>query len=233
MATILFRLPQRPPVPRPQIHRWTVVAERRKVSSEFESLLFIIDTFAKDLLHFRYWNRNKLDKMYPTFLNTDKQLLLDVNNELSKNFSCVKAGECNCEKLFEETIVKLYEIPIRNFPVNSFLKSFEKVFNEVFSKYEYHFDEKDDGQTYRNFNNSILYFNTLFIYSPTSRWHLRRICRLWPRRLPMVLSLLRCAMCLGERCSHIGLRRGIDGGESIPSVRRWSPPPAESRLVYL
>lgn len=128
----------------------------RKVSNEFESLLFRIDTFAKDLLHFRYWNRNTLDQMYPNFLNTDKQLLLYVNNELKKNFSCVKQGECNCEKLFEDTIVKLYEIPIKSFPANSFLKSFEKVFNEVFSKYYYHFDGKDDEQTYRNFNNSLL-----------------------------------------------------------------------------
>lgn len=94
--------------------------------------------------------------MYPNFLNTDKQLLLYVNNELKKNFSCVKTGECNCEKLFEDAIVKLYEIPIKNFPVNSFLKSFEKLIYEIFRKYDYQFDEKDVNQTYRNFNDSLL-----------------------------------------------------------------------------
>lgn len=129
---------------------------RRKLSNEFESLLFKIDAFDKDLLHFRYWNSNKLDQMYPNFLNTDKQLLLYVNNELKKNFSCVKTGECNCEKLFEDAIVKLFEIPIKNFPVNSFLKSFEKLIYEIFRKYDYQFDEKDVNQTYRNFNDSLL-----------------------------------------------------------------------------
>ena len=127
-----------------------------KVSNDFESLLFQIDAFAKDLLHFRYWNRNKIDEMYPSFLNIDKKVIITVNNELKKNFSCVKFGECTGEKLFEDTINRIYKISIKYFPVNSFLKSFEKVFNEVFSKYDYHFNEKADNQTYRNFNNSIL-----------------------------------------------------------------------------
>lgn len=128
----------------------------RKISKEFEGMLFRIDAYAKDLLHFRYWNRNEIDRMYPSFLNVDKNILISLNQELKENFSCVNSGECRGVKLFEETILDLYKIKIKYFPANSFLKSFENVFHDVFNKYEYQFNEKDEDSNYRHFNNSLL-----------------------------------------------------------------------------
>ena len=67
---------------------------RRKVSKDFENILFRIDAYSQNLLHFRYWDRNRMERISPKFLYIDKKIIKCINNELEKKFSCIKCGEC-------------------------------------------------------------------------------------------------------------------------------------------
>lgn len=128
----------------------------RKISNEFESVLFKIDAYEKSLLHFRYWNRNRIDQMMPVFLYIDKEIIMSINNELENKFSCVKFGECKGSYLFKKFIKKTYKLQDKSFPVNSFLKSLEKVFKNIFKMYDYNYESENTNLLYRNFNKSLL-----------------------------------------------------------------------------
>lgn len=128
----------------------------RKISKEFESVLFKIDAYEKSLLHFRYWNRNRIDQMMPVFLYIDKETIMSINNELENKFSCVKFGECKGSYLFKKFIKKTYKLQDKSFPVNSFLKSLEKVFKNIFKMYDYNYESENVDLVYRNFNKSLL-----------------------------------------------------------------------------
>lgn len=128
----------------------------RKISNEFESVLFKIDAYEKSLLHFRYWNRNRIDQMMPVFLYIDKETIMSINNELEKKFSCIKCGECKGSYLFKKFIKKTYKLQDKSFPVNSFLKSLEKVFKNIFKMYDYNYESENTNLLYRNFNKSLL-----------------------------------------------------------------------------
>ncbi|MBO5730710.1 MAG: hypothetical protein J6R67_05895 [Treponema sp.] len=128
----------------------------RKISDVFERILFRIDAYAPSLLHFRYWDRNRIDNIHPRFLYIDKKTIKYINNSLEKKFSCVKCGECKGSNLFKKSIKKLYKIQDKSFPVNSFLKSLEKVFNNILNMYSYSSESEDVDLVYRNFSKSLL-----------------------------------------------------------------------------
>lgn len=128
---------------------------RSKISDEFEGVLFKIDAYEKSLLHFRYWSRNRIDQMMPIFLYIDKETILSINNELENKFSCVKFGECKGSNLFKNRIKRLYKTHEKYFPVNSFLKSFEKEFSNMLKKYDYKYDSENFIR-FDNFSNSLL-----------------------------------------------------------------------------
>lgn len=129
---------------------------RRKVSKDFENILFRIDAYSQNLLHFRYWDRNRMDRISPKFLYIDKKIIKCINNELEKKFSCIKCGECKGSYLFKKFIKKTYKLQDKSFPVNSFLKSLEKVFKNIFKMYDYNYESENVDLVYRNFNKSLL-----------------------------------------------------------------------------
>lgn len=109
----------------------------RKISDEFGKLLFSIDLYDKTLLHFRYWDKNRIDNVFPCFLNVDKAEINDFNKFLDLNFQCVRSGECNGLLSFEEYIKKKYKKKYNSLPVISFLKSFEETVYYIFSIYNF------------------------------------------------------------------------------------------------
>lgn len=126
----------------------------RVISDEFESLLLSIDMYNKDLLHFRYWSKNKIDNLFPCFINANKTDVCKLNSFLEDNYSCVKNGECNGTSIFEQYVFTKIQKKYPKLPTISFLKSFERIVFSINKLYSY--SEKDDKEVgYYNFGNSI------------------------------------------------------------------------------
>ena len=126
----------------------------RTISDKFEHLIFDIDSNDRYLLHFRYWDKNKIDNMFPSFLNANKTEIVKFNKFLETNFHCVKNGECCGASIFEKYIQKKYIKRYSNLPVISFLKSFERIVYLIFNEYAF-LEDKLELQHSNSFSNSM------------------------------------------------------------------------------
>lgn len=127
------------------------------VSQTFVQILQHVDLMEKGLLPFRFWGVNSFQHEVK-FLSTDKGTIRDFNERVTKEFTCVKSGDCNGRMDFQNKAKEYLGVSFENKLLDgiAFLSSLESVFRDVFQMYGLPFD--DDAylkQDEHNFGASI------------------------------------------------------------------------------
>lgn len=113
----------------------------KKISKDFEDILFRVDLFEKELLPFRYWSLESF-KSNIEFLSVDKSEIAKFNLKLESDFECVRDGACNGDMGFYRDVEKYYSVSYSEKKIDDkiFLCSLENVFRSIFSKYALPFE---------------------------------------------------------------------------------------------
>lgn len=126
------------------------------ISSRMNEMLFRIDLMDKTSLPFRYEGKNN-PTIYHFFINNDKSEIMNFNNLMEKDFSCVKSGICNGLFSFPEYLDDKYfsKVSISNLDINSFFCSYEMVLDKIFSFFQVTINENIYYQSEHTFKNSL------------------------------------------------------------------------------
>lgn len=106
------------------------------VSETFLQLLYRVDIVEKELLPFRFWGVNSFQKEVK-FLAADKAVIKIFNDQVNKEFTCVKSGDCNGRIGFHRRVEEYFGVSFADnlLDGNAFLSSMETVFRNVFQIY--------------------------------------------------------------------------------------------------
>jgi len=111
------------------------------VSETFKKFLHRIDLMEKELLPFRFWSVDSFQHEVK-FLSADKGAIKDFNERVTKEFTCVRDGDCNGRMDFQNKAEEYFGVSFADDLLDgkAFLASLEKVFSEVFRMYGLPFD---------------------------------------------------------------------------------------------
>lgn len=111
------------------------------VSDNFVQFLHRVDLIEKELLPFRFWSVDSFQREVK-FLAADKAAVKDFNDKASKEFACVKEGDCNGVISFEKKVNEHFGVSFAGKLLDStaFLASMEIVFRDIFQTYGLPFD---------------------------------------------------------------------------------------------
>ena len=127
------------------------------VSETFEQFLHHIDLMEKELLPFRFWGVDSFQHEVK-FLSADKGAIKDFNERATKEFTCVKSGDCNGRMDFQNKAEEYFGVSFEDELLDgiAFLSSLESVFRKVFQMYGLPFDaDSYFKQDERDFGTSI------------------------------------------------------------------------------
>ncbi len=111
------------------------------VSETFKKFLHRIDLMEKELLPFRFWGVDSFQHEI-NFLSADKGAIKGFNERVTKEFTCVRAGDCNGRMDFQNKAEEYFGLSFTDSLLDgkAFLSSLEKVFSDVFRMYGLPFD---------------------------------------------------------------------------------------------
>ena len=111
------------------------------ISETFVQFLHHIDLMEKEVLPFRFWGVNSFQQEVP-FLAADKNVIKNFNNQVTCEFICVRAGDCNGRMDFQKKAKEYFSISFEDVLLNgnAFLSSMETVFRHIFQMYDLPFD---------------------------------------------------------------------------------------------
>jgi hypothetical protein len=95
----------------------------------------------KELLPFRFWGIESFQHEV-NFLSADKSAIKDFNERVTKEFNCVKSGDCNGRMDFQNKAEEYFGVSFEDELLDgiAFLSSLESVFRKVFQMYGLPFD---------------------------------------------------------------------------------------------
>ena len=111
------------------------------VSETFVQFLHRVDLMEKELLPFRFWGVDSFQHEVK-FLSVDKGIIKDFNERVTKEFTCVKSGDCNGRMDFQNKAEEYFGVSFEDELLDgiAFLSSLESVFRNVFQMYGLPFD---------------------------------------------------------------------------------------------
>lgn len=127
------------------------------VSETFVGFLHRVDLMEKELLPFRFWSVDSFQREVK-FLSADKDAIREFNNRVTKEFTCVRAGDCNGRMDFRNKAEAYFGVSFVDGLLDgkAFLSSLEKAFSNVFQMYGLPFDaDAYLAQDERDFGASI------------------------------------------------------------------------------
>ena len=111
--------------------------DKAEIPDFLDKILFTVDIMNDDILPFKYYGKDKIDRFSP-FCSNKKEDIRAINDHLIAKYKCVRTGECCGSPVFENKVMpEIKQIAkIDKIDYASFLVNLSKVITDVFNYYQ-------------------------------------------------------------------------------------------------